>query len=161
LFLSAALTTTAVPPPAFADQEPGTIPEWLRPHALVRITVPSASGARPFVGEFQEMHGDSVWIRSRQARQTVGIPLATISRLEVSRERSPRTWAGAGIGFLAGAVIGGAAGAREGAQMGDTGARVVASGIAMGCLVMIFGAVVGHSSKADHWTAIWNREQTP
>jgi hypothetical protein len=123
--------------------------------------VTSAPGSEPFIGEFQEARGDSVWIRWRQSQQTIGVPLSAISRLEVSREQSPRTWAGAGLGFLAGAAIGGVAGAREGAEMGDTGARVALSGITMGCLVMIFGALFGHSCTAYHWTPVWNREEAP
>jgi hypothetical protein len=161
LALSAALTTTAIPQSAFADQEPGTIPEWLRPHALVRVTVTSPSEARQLVGEFQETRGDSIWIWWREARRTTGVPLSAISEFEVSRERTRRTWSGAGIGFLAGAVLGGVAGAKEGADMGDTGARVVLSGITVGCLGMIFGALIGHSSKSDHWTSVWNRKGEP
>lgn len=158
LALSAALTTATIPEPAFAAQEAGRIPEWLRPHAVVRLTATSASEAKQLVGEFQETRGDSIWIWWPQTRRATGVPLSAISRFEVSRERSPRTWAGAGIGFLAGAVLGGVSGAREGAEMGDTGARVVVSGITVGCLGMIFGALIGHSSKSDHWTVVWNRE---
>lgn len=148
----------AAPPAAGrADPTVGTAPEWLRADTRLRLTPVSPSGPRVLVGEFREAHGDSIWIRERYAR-SVGLPLSGIRRFEVSRERSPRTWTGAGIGFLAGALFGGVAGASEGADQGDTGARVVASGIFIGCLGMILGAIVGHSSRADHWTVVWERE---
>ncbi len=131
------LTTSVLGRALAADAALGEVPPWLHPHAPVRLTPVAPPGARPISGEFRGTHGDSVWIRLRYAPHDVGLPLSEISRFEVSRERSPRTWSGARTGFLGGFLIGGAMGASEGAQQGDTGARVVVGGLMLGCLVMI------------------------
>ncbi len=144
-----------------ADAVSGTVPEWLRPQTRLRLTPSPPVAARPIVGEFREARGDSIWIRERFARFDVGIPLSGVARFEVSRERSPKTWTGAGLGFLAGALIGGAVGANEGADQGDTGARIVLSGLVIGSLGMILGAIVGHTAQSDHWNVIWSREADP
>jgi len=152
------LTTSVLGRAQASDAAPGEVPPWLHPHARVRLTPFAPSRARPILGEFREARGDSVWIRTGFGPHDTGIPLSQISRFEVSRERSPRTWHGAGIGFLGGALIGGAAGVSEGAEQGDTGARVAVDGLLLGCLLMIPCALIGHAEKTDHWVVIWSRE---
>lgn len=139
------------------DVTPGQVPYWLRPHAPIRLTLLGNVDNRPLVGEFREGRGDSIWIRTRYTRRDVALPLAEVVRFEVSQEQSPRTWYGAKIGFLAGALIGVAVGADEGRQQGDTGARIAVDAVVLGSLGMAIGAVVGHAGRADHWTVIWSR----
>jgi hypothetical protein len=158
--LALVLTLAIAPIPGGAgelDETPGHVPPWLRPQASIRLTLLRNTDNRPLIGEFREGRGDSIWIRSRYTQRDVSLPLAEVLRFEVSQEESRRTWSGAGIGFLGGALLGVAAGASEGSQMGDTGARIAVDAVLLGCLGMIVGAVVGHSVKADHWTVIWNR----
>jgi len=139
------------------EDSPGQVPAWLRPHAPIRLTLLRKVDNRPLVGEFLEGRGDSIRMCTRYPQRDLALPLDEVGRLEVSRERSPRTWDGARVGFLGGALLGVAAGASEGHQQGDTGARIVVDAITLGCLGMALGAVAGHSTKADHWTVIWSR----
>jgi hypothetical protein len=141
-----------------SDELPGQVPPWLRPQTSIRLTMIDRGDRGPILGEFRTARGDSIWISPRQAGREVALPLPEVARFEVSREQSPRTWSGAGIGFLAGAIIGAALGAKEGSEQGDTGARIAVDGIAVGCLGMALGALVGHSVRDDHWTTIWSRD---
>jgi len=158
--LAVVITLAITPTPSGAvglDVTPGEVPDWLHPQASIRLTLLRNADNRPLVGEFRDGRGDSIWIRARYTQRDVSLPLAEVVRFEVSQEESRRTWSGAGIGFLVGALGGVAAGASEGSQMGDTGARIAVDAVVLGCLGMMLGAVIGHSVKVDHWAVIWSR----
>ena len=140
-----------------SDVIPGEVPPWLRPQAPIRLTLIANTDNRPLLGEFRGVRGDSVWMTTSSSQQDVVLPLAQVARFEVSQEQSPRTWRGAGIGFLAGALVGVIAGASEAKLQGDMGARIAVDATILGGLGTILGALIGTSVKNDHWTVLWSR----
>jgi hypothetical protein len=96
----------------------------------VRLFVPDTSTAAGRLssrgleqtGTVIEVRGDTLlFTADHQSTQTL-VPITSLTRLEVSRGKRSHVLAGAGLGFLAGAVVGGVIGypsAHHAAQTGD------------------------------------------
>jgi hypothetical protein len=130
---------------ATAQQEPPPLERGQR----VRVTVPTAS-AVALVGRLDSVDADSLRLR-RAVEPSVAISLRDVVRLEVSRGR--RRALGAGVGFAAGAVIGGTVGAV--AYSGtDTPTETVALGSAAfgGVVGAVLGLLIG--GMTDRWEEV-------
>jgi hypothetical protein len=123
----------------------------LEPGQRVRVTAPDLA-IHNQAGRFEAVRGDSLVLAG--AVSTMTFPVASITRLEVSRARKSHTLIGAGIGFVVGALAGAAVG--PSAITGDIskgGARLFGAGIgALGGTVL--GLAVGAISKSDRWEEV-------
>ena len=75
----------------------------LAPGARVRIT---SAGSQPRIGTVVSGTADTLRVRWPQVANDVAIPVAAMSRLEVSTGRHRRVAKGAGLGVLAGGATG-------------------------------------------------------
>jgi MFS family permease len=85
---------------------------------------------------------------------TYELPLASVTRLEVSRGRKSHTLIGLGIGFIGGAAIGGlvATGFDEGG--GDWGNYFLVGAAIGGAAFGAIGAGIGALVKSDRWEEV-------
>ena len=105
--------------------------------------------------------------RFRAPTKTLAVARADVTRLEVSTGRRRHTWRGAGIGALVGVT----SGAFVGYASGDDGgwccftaeAKAVMTGVGLGGLGAVIGAVVGSLTRSDRWISVplGSAEATP
>lgn len=77
------------------------------PGTRVRVTAPELDGSR-LVGTVKELGDGRLMLEVEDQAASVELPLASISKLEVSlgmSSRQSRMWKGAGIGFLCGGLV--------------------------------------------------------
>ncbi len=120
----------------------------------VRVTAPDVIRGR-VVGSVVALSADTCVVKP-EGRAQVALPLASVTSLEVSRERKSNVGKGAGLGLL----IGGAArvltgfiavgAVREGADAGDA-APIAAMGAGAGLLI---GSAIGTASSRERWEAV-------
>jgi hypothetical protein len=96
--------------------------------------------------------GDSLQLKPEGSRDTVAIPLARVSLLQVSRERRSAAGTGAAIGLVSGALLGLVAGSS--CDCGKPGLAGLVIGGMLGGLGSGVGAAVGSMSSADHWQPV-------
>jgi hypothetical protein len=107
-------------------------------------------------GTVNEVRGDTLlFTADHQSTQTL-VPTASLTGLEVSRRNGSHALAGAGLGFLAGVVAGGAIGlvsAHHAAKTGDDLAylRVPAGAVLGGGVGIAVGAILGSTSAKERW----------
>ncbi len=129
----------------------------LNPGKRVRVSAPELD-LRKQVATIVSVDADTLTVEINGWVAPVAIPTASVTRLEVRRRRSgSRVWKGAGLGFLAGAVVGGVSGyllAHEGStnSNGDYGPLgAVAGGVLGGGVGALIGALV---AVGDRWESV-------
>lgn len=156
--LAAALPLCLIVPRAVAQGTSRDTPT-IAVGSRVRVTHPG-EGRR--VGTVLAFTSDSLTVRWAAAGLST-LPLAQVTRVEVSRGRHPRKLRGAGRGFLVGASAGAPLGAAQYEKpecSGSTGlsfcqdfgrgGSAVGSGILIGIAGAAVGAIVG-SRRRDRW----------
>ena len=141
--LAALLVSLLVVPQVIAAQGV-TTPPRVAPGARVRVTHP-AEGTR--VGTALAITDDLLFVRWRGESDTVGVPLAEVTELDVSSGRNKyRALKHAGIGLVAGAGLGamfGAASYDHGDSFIGQGALAAGGAIVFGSLGGLIGLVSG------------------
>jgi hypothetical protein len=160
-FVTAALTVLLVVPLSTISAQQ---PPPLEVGSLVRVTSDCRPGrsradCRMEIGVLEAATADSVSLRLLDGGYLNAWPLASVTRLEVSRGRKSNGGTGALYGFMAGfgvgAIWGGIAG--EG-YMGDAhisaAGSVVFGGLYVGAIGAIGGLLVGTFIKTDRWEEV-------
>ena len=106
---------------------------------------------RKEVGTLVRGDRDSVTVAITASGDTARFPLASLTRLEVTRGLKGNAGRGAGIGFLTGAVIGAAIGASEAGDYCTPGGCAALVGGVFGLGGLVLGAVVGATIKTERW----------
>ncbi len=142
LVAAALLLTTSSP---LAAQEAP-----VEPGARVRVTAPDL-GINKYTGMLEGVEGDTLVV------DTLRLPLASVTRLEVHSGQKSRAGRGALIGAAAGVVSGAIIGAVacSGSCLGEAGSRP-AVGAALGAIALVLpgllvGTVAGALIKTDRW----------
>lgn len=121
--------------------------QTLAPGTRVRVTHPG-EGTR--TGQVLSLTADTLEVRLDGRSETAHMPLEQVSRLEVSRGLQRQLMRRAGIGFLAGATVGGVAGALAGSDCRPndilcpgTGGGLIIGGVFFGTVGGVLGLVAG------------------
>jgi hypothetical protein len=143
------VTSLAIAPlAAVASQEPAVI----NPGDRVRVTAPSVLGG-PFAGTVLTRDPDSLVVQG--GTETRRLPLASITRLDLSRGRKSHTLLGAGVGFLVGAGVGGALFASDPYSCDEVhSACIVLGAVALGAAGALVGAVTGALVRTERWAEV-------
>lgn len=146
------LGALAALPAAVPAQSP-----WLRPGLRVRVT--SADVTSPVVtGEIGAVGADSlVLLRRIGARDTLrmAVPMAGITRLEVSQGRHSRWQTGLAIGLGAGALTGAIIGASSGSDLLFTStANAFIGAVVFTPIGGTIGLVAGALTKHEDWETV-------
>jgi len=127
---------------AIAQEQP------LQPGQRVRVTVPSLD-VNKHKTTFQRLHGDTLVFSS------ASYAVSDVTRLDVHSGRKSHTWAGAGIGFLVGAVGGGIAGHQFGLCEDNKAECALGGAGVFGLGGSLLGAAVGGFVwKTDKWQEV-------
>ena len=148
------LVTTALqlsPAVASSQEPPGIVPG-----SRIRITELQAGKSVRHSGTVVTAGADTVVLRNPTGGATATFPLARISGLEVSRGSKGHVAVGVGLGFLAGAGIGGLFGGVLAPSQSELGIYpYVGIGAVIGAGAgMLLGGVVGAAHKSDRWEAV-------
>jgi hypothetical protein len=143
--LVAALVLTA-PVDLFAQQEPP-----VAPGDRVRVTAPTID-PDPFVGTLVSMGADTCVLEIEGRAEPLALPLASVTSLEVWRERESKLAQGAAIGVLIGGAVGAALGAAV-CRVEDEVCAVPSGGIGAS-VGLLFGLLVGEESGRDRWEVV-------
>ena len=146
-----------VPFTSVTAQEPPSVKVGDR----VRVTAPDL-GIRKQAGRFAALRADTLVVAV--ADSTMTFPVASVTRLELSRGQKSYGGAGARIGFLSGAAIGAIIGFTEGdecrlictrsANPLSAEARAVLGAISLGGIGALIGLVAGRLHKTDLWEEV-------
>lgn len=143
----------ALPLGALSAQETPTV----APGTRVRVWAPQLPDEKQ-AGTLVDLRGDTLFLQPELQADTVGIPRAAVTRLEISRGQRLHTGEGAFLGFTIGAGAGALAGFLIGngqdcdGGCGGLGALVI-GGIGAGA-GLIIGTVVGGNMKTDRWEEV-------
>jgi hypothetical protein len=151
---------------AAAAQMPATeLPLAVGTRVRVSSSAPWFSGP-PSVANVLGQRGDTLSVQPEGTRDSIALPIASITQLEVSAGRSSHVGRGIGLGFLTGALAGvviGAATYRPSSCGSSTGAfcpidfsqgATAAAGGAVGGLLGAFvGAVIGER-ETENWARV-------
>ena len=132
-------------PTEIAAQEPFS----LQPGERVRVTALDC-GLRGGGTEFRALRADTLVL------ETTECPLASVTRLDVSRGRKSHARLGAGIGFVAGA-LGAVVACRGGCVIGeedDFSDFAVPFAFAIGLIGGVAGGITGLFIKTDRWEEV-------
>lgn len=109
-------------------------------------------------GQFRALDGDTLRMHAQSTDAEVAIPTAYVTQVWVADGSRTHFWAGAGIGSLAGALIGGVIGSTQHPAddgWGWTLNCTTACGVALGALDgFLLGGVVGALIKSDRWRPV-------
>src|SRR6266516_4496046 len=107
-------------------------------------------------GQFRALDGDTLRMRAQSTDAEVAIPTAYVTQVWVADGSRTHFWAGAGIGSLAGALIGGVIGSTQQPAEGLTcPSPATACGVALGAPAgFLLGGVVGALIKSDRWRPV-------
>ena len=113
-------------------------------------------------GQFRALDGDTLRMRAQSTDAEVAIPTAYVTQVWVADGSRTHFWAGAGIGALAGTLIGGVIGSTQHpAQEESWGwsltcpSPATACGVALGLPGgFLLGGVVGALIKSDRWRPV-------
>jgi len=111
-------------------------------------------------GQFRAFDGDTLRMRAQSTDAEVAIPTAYVTQVWVADGSRTHFWAGAGIGSLAGALIGGVIGSTQHPAEGGWGSLTcpspaTACGVALGAPAgFLLGGVVGALIKSDRWRPV-------
>lgn len=124
---------------------------------MVGSTVKQDSINEEIVGIVGELRADSLRVTPDGSADNTSIPLATVSKIEVSRGTHDRTLTGmaigTGIGFGAGFLTGVAMCSGDNCEVtgGEAGLVIGAIGAGAGLLI---GTVIGALSSGDDWQSV-------
>ncbi len=123
----------------------------------VRVT----TAVERVVGYWVSLEGNRLTLRTEKRDSSLVLPLASLTKLEVSRGQKSAIAKGAGIGFLVGAGVGAGVGALIGASQGENvcsdECRVAFAGIgalAGGAVGTLVGLGIGAASKSERWVSV-------
>jgi hypothetical protein len=130
---------------------------WLKPGAKVRMTAPTL-GLSERVGRVQELNGDTLVVqvnamhRGQLRLELLDVPMSSMTKLDVTTGRRGHWREGAGIGFLAGALLGLASGDDPSNEWFaySAGEKALAGGFVFG----LIGTGVGALIKSDKWAEV-------
>jgi hypothetical protein len=110
-------------------------------------------------GTVIDVRVDTLLFTAENQSTPILVPTASLMGLEVSRGKRSHALAGAGLGFLAGVLVGGVVGyasAHHAAKTGDDLAylRVPAGALLGGGVGIVVGAVVGATRSGERWEAL-------
>ena len=130
--------------------------QYNRPYlpAGTRVRVLDRAGGTPFTGNVQRLTFDTLGVAVGGGAALVQLPTSRLVSLEISEGRERLRWAvkGAGIGLLAGGLIGAASMRDDTSAVGDLGA--LAGFFAGGVLGAGFGAVGGAILAPERWRRV-------
>ena len=147
-------------------QTPGTLVEGQRVRVAHRCRVTrdqliecsERRSPRVTTGQLRTLDGDSLRISTQSTDAELVVPSAYVDRLWVVDGRRSRFWTGAGIGLLAGAVIGGVIGSTQEwclVSFGDCDDPATGLGVIIGAPAgFLLGGVVGAVIRSDRWRAV-------
>jgi hypothetical protein len=156
--LAALLLVVLTQPHTLAAQSPGPAAS-LAPGARLRIT--TRDGEKPRIATLVARTADTLQLRMAGSANTVAMPLADISRLDVSTGQHRNVYKGMILGVLAG----GGGGALLGAASyqpctsqclfapANAGASAVIGGVAGGALGLVVGSLIG-AVRVDDWKRV-------
>ncbi len=141
----AVLTLFAIAPSLRAQYDRPYLPVGTRVRVLDRV------GGAPFIGSVQRLTTDTLGVAVAGGAVVVQLPTSRLAALEVSDGRERGAWAfrGAGIGLLAGGLLGAASMRSDSTEPGDLSA--IAGFFAGGVLGTGLGAVVGAIVAPERW----------
>lgn len=122
------------------------------PRKRLRVRVDSPPPSRVLVGTVRSMNADTLVLALDPDSAVERIPVATISRLEVSRGRHVvfwHVWIGAGIGSMLGVAVASSSSSCSNHEIGCVGAGTV--GIGLG---LALGALVGLAATSEKWEPV-------
>lgn len=129
------------------------------PGDRVRISAPGI-GVERLVATVLTVKPDTIVVRNGEP---LALPFASVTKLEVSRDRKSRARLGMAIGFWSGAVAGGVIAARSLGDTEDTywgGNLNLSDGTLFGGALFggiagtLVGALIGSTFKVDQWEAV-------
>ena len=119
---------------------------------------------KKLVGTLVRLEADTLVLREKGQSILSSLSIASLTRLEVSRDRKSRTGRGALIGFLVGAGVGAVgteavcANARDfdSGSVGapDIGTCLLLGGVAFGLIGTGIGAIAGKVIKGERWERV-------
>jgi hypothetical protein len=111
----------------------------------------------PMVGNVLAQRGDSLSLRPERTQDSITLPLASISQLEVRAGRHSQIGKGMGLGFLSGALIGavyGAAVASNSHSPFGAGEAAALVGLTGGFLGISVGGAIGAMWRTENWERV-------
>lgn len=155
-FLLLVLPLVAAPLVAQVSTVRPVIPYGAALSGEVRVRAPAIAKSRIF-GTVQRANPDTLVLRSvtpAGADTVLAIPVAAISRLQVSTGTRSNAGKGLGIGLLAGGLAGAGIGALscrdEGNLLGSSGCAKILGILGAGAGA-ILGVIIGSTSRSDVW----------
>lgn len=143
-------------------QTPGTLVEGQRVRVAFRcklardqvVECRDSGPPRVVTGHLQGLTSDTLRLRAQSSEAELAIPTSSVAQLWLADGRRRHFWAGAGIGFLAGAVIGGVIGSTQDFcfpfEFSCSPATLLGV-ITYAPLGFLLGGVVGASVQSDRW----------
>ena len=139
-------------------QRPNIQEQPLAPGDRVRVSAPKVN-SKPFVGIIDALDADTLFLENQ-----ITLPLASVTKIEVSRGRKSKAGTGAGIGALVGAGTGAAMGFSDGDDpplfsegepfLFSAEQKAGLGAIAGGGIGAIIGALIGANQKSDRWEEV-------
>jgi hypothetical protein len=109
----------------------------------------------PMVGNVLAQRGDSLSLRPERTQDSITLPLASISQLEVSAGRHSQIGKGMGLGFLSGALIGAVTGAASASKSPfSAGEAAAIVGLTGGFLGISVGGAIGAMWRTEDWERV-------
>ncbi len=131
-------------------------PVVLAPNTRIRFAVTRDTAA--VVASVVAQRGDSLWVHPERSRDTLGLRISSLARLDVSRGKETHALHAAGVGLLIGAVGGGVLGYATGEDCTSSewicfprGLTAAAGAVAFGLVGAGVGAVVGWVNPVERW----------
>ena len=131
----------------------------LSPGTRVRLTTPSRPHARQ-VGTLLALKADSIHLRRDGQADSLSIPIAQVTGIEVSSGLRTQGRRGMGIGFLAGAGFGVMIGLADGDEPPGSiiqlsaAEKAMLAGSLLGVAGAVVGGVVGLASRTETWRPV-------
>ena len=131
----------------------------LSPGARVRVTTPSEPHARQ-VGTLIAVGADSIHLRRDGRADSLSIPLAQVTAIELSQGQRTQGRRGMGIGFLAGAGFGVLIGLADGDDPPENfiqfsaAEKAMLGGAVLGAVGGVVGGVAGLASRTERWQRV-------
>jgi len=142
-----------------AAQTPGTLVEGQRVRVAFRcklagdqvIECRERRSPRIVTGHLQAVAGDTLRIRAQSSGAELAIPTASVAQVWVVEGRKGNFWAGAGIGLLAGALIGGVIGSIQELCIFECSPATLFGVIIGAPAGALLGGAVGSQIQSDRW----------
>ena len=142
-----------------AAQTPGTLVEGQRIRVAFRckltrdqvIECRERRSPRIVTGHVEAVAGDTLRIRAQSSGAELAIPTTSVDQVWVVEGRKGNFWGGAGIGLLAGALIGGVIGSTQEFCIFDCSPATFFGVIIGAPAGALLGGVVGSQIHSDRW----------